>query len=225
MGSTSSRLSASHASHALRNSRTIHGTRLRTRIPKEPWKRSNGIGKDPELCCQLGMSVSKPDELTYHSHKRRIKKQQGANFGSPFFKTRISSENPEWMHLRDLEPDKYLSYKTKVEQERRQKTVYEISKKNASEGRDAVSSYEAPLWFRTSKNGKKPLKHVRSLPYGNRTLPIYEAPPGTKTGMKFPENRTARRNARANKSHNRTRTQMVEFVRAAVKQGVRPFER
>ena len=129
------------------------------------------------------------------------------------------------MHIRELEPDMYLKYKEKEKSEHERKNRYKIAKANAAEGRDAVSSYESPAWFRTNKNGKAPLKHPRSMPYGNRTLPVYDAPPGTKAGLSMQENRTARHKAMIRGPHNRIRTEMVEFVRASVKQGVKPFER
>eukprot|EP00946_MAST-07B_sp_MAST-7B-sp1_P001811 g1811.t1 len=224
LSSTRSRtkLSASRSELALR---TIHGTMLRTRVPKEPWKRKNAVPKDPYLCPGLGRKVSKPPEAVYHAHKDNIKREQGANFKSPFFKTHISAENPSWMHIRELEPDMYLKYKEREKNELARKNRYKIAKQNAAEGRDAVSSYESPAWFRTNKNGKAPLKHLRSMPYGNRTLPVYDSLPGAKAGLSMQENRTARHEAMIRGPHNRIRTEMVEFVRASVKQGVKPFER
>ena len=37
------------------------------------------------MCPGLGRKVSKPPEALYHTHKHSIKKQQGADFQSPFF--------------------------------------------------------------------------------------------------------------------------------------------
>jgi hypothetical protein len=213
-------LSASQSAIALR---TIHGTMMRTRVPKEPWKRAHPVAKDPYMCPGLGRKVSKASESLYHTHKHSIKKQQGANFQSPFFKTHISAETPKWMQLRELEPDKYVQYQIRQNAERKRQQEYKIAKARAAEGRDAVSSYESPAWFRTSKNGKKPITNPRSMPFGTRTLPIYDAPPGTKAGLSLQENRTARHRSRLQGPHNRCMTEMVEFCNAAVKQGVKPF--
>ena len=169
--------------------------------------------KDPYLCPGLGRKVSRPPEELYHTHKVNIKHEQGANFQSPFFKTRISSESPSWMHLRELEPDSYLRHLKNEKAEAARKRNYKLKKANAAEGRDVVSSYESPAWFRTNKNGKSPLKNPRSMPYRNRTLPVYDAAPGTKAGLSMQENRTARHKKMIRGPHNRIRTEMVEFVR------------
>ena len=203
--------------------RTIHGTMLRTRVPKEPWKRGNAVPKDPYLC-GLGRKVNRPPEELYHTHKDNIKRERGQTSSHPSSKP-IFPQRTHRMHIRELEPDMYLKYKEKEKSEHERKNRYKIAKANAAEGRDAVSSYESPAWFRTNKNGKAPLKHPRSMPYGNRTLPVYDAPPGTKAGLSMQENRTARHKAMIRGPHNRIRTEMVEFVRASVKQGVKPFER
>ena len=210
-----SKLSASQSALALR---TIHGTMLRTRVPKEPWKRPNPIAKDPYMCPGLSHKVSKPTEVVYRTHKRFIKMQQGANFQSPFFKTHISVENPDWMHIRELEPEQYVKYQTRQDAKRSRK-----QQSTKASGRDAACSFEAPSWFATEKNGKEPIKNPRSMSYGNRTLPIYDAPPGTKAGLSMQENRTARSKLRVQGPHNRCLTEMVKYCNAAVKQGVKPF--
>jgi hypothetical protein len=99
--------------------------------------------------------------------------------------------------------------------------------------RTTAGSYETPNWFKTNRNGVKPIKNSKTYCHGNRTLlksHVDRGSTGRGTGVMFLapnlsllENRTARAEERKSKKHNRTRTAMVEYCRAAVRQGVKPF--
>ena len=99
--------------------------------------------------------------------------------------------------------------------------------------RTTAGSYETPNWFKTNRNGVKPIKNSKTYCHGNQTLlksHVDRGSTGRGTGVMFLapnlsllENRTARAEERRNKRHNRTRTAMVEYCRAAVRQGVKPF--
>ena len=92
---------------------------------------------------------------------------------------------------------------------------------------DTTASYEAPEWFHTHAAGKKiaPAK-FRTIAHGNRTLLVDKTPRNAPpAGLSLQEDRTARAQAAKRGPHNRIRTQNVEFVRACIKQGLKPFER
>ena len=136
------------------------------------------------------------------------------------------------MQLKSIQTPAYFVHRQTIQDEKTKEENYR-NDRSKNEDRTTAGSFETPDWFKTSRNGKKPVKNSKTVCHGNQTLLISHYDKGNTgrgTGTMFLrpdlsllEHRTARANERVKGPHNRIRTEMVEYCRAAVKQGVKPF--
>lgn len=219
-GGGASVLSRSGSSSILRSDmeRTIHGTLRRQRVPAKPWVRPNEHSDQGKLYSRL-QKVSVPEEHIYADWKNKLQKKRGMDTRHPFYKTKTSVEGPQFMQIPDLvNVDKFLG---------RKKADLDAAKRRAGYAKgDTVASFEAPEWFHTHTAGKQlePAR-FRTIAHKKHTLLVDKTPRNAPpAGLSLQENRTARAAAARAGPHNRKRTDNVQFVRACIKQGLKPFD-
>lgn len=198
-------------------------------------EKTKDLKKDKDYCVYTS-KISTPDEREYGEWKGRVNKNTGA-YNHPesigFFKGKVNEAAPKWMQLKTLQTPAFFSYKKSCDDEKRYERQYKLDRKK-NEDRTTAGSYETPNWFKTNRNGVQPIKNSRTVCHGNQTLLVSHHDKGISTGrgvgvmgnrpdLSLLENRTARHNHSLSGPHNRTKTDMVAFCDAAVKQGIKPF--
>jgi hypothetical protein len=181
--------------------------------------------------------ISTPNEKEYGIWKKQINHSTGAYNHSEsvgFFKNRVTDSAPKWMQLKKLQTPAFFTHKKKRDNEKRKEMEYR-RKTAENEDRTTAGSFETPAWFKTDRNGVKPIKNSKTVCHGFRTLLVSHHDRGStgrgtgvmtiRPDLSLLENRTARDKALIQGPHNRMKTEMVVFVDAAVRQGIKPFDR
>jgi hypothetical protein len=195
---------------------------------------SKDLKKENEYCLYTN-KISNSDEHEYGIWKRKKNVSSGA-YEHPssigFFKNRVNESAPKWMQLKSIQPSAFFKHKNRLDNEKIKEKQFKLDRLK-NEDRTTAGSFDTPDWFKTDRNGIKPIKNSKTFCHGNQTLlKSHESRGFTGRGtgvmqlrpdLSLLENRTARSKLRLKGPHNRIRTEMVEFCRAAVKQGIKPF--
>ena len=181
--------------------------------------------------------ISTPNEHEYGTWKKQVNHNTGAynhRESVGFFKNRVNEAAPKWMQLKKLQTPAFFEHKRKKDAEWKSQEQYK-SDRAKNEDRTTAGSWETPSWFKTDRNGIGPIKNSKTVCHGLQTLLVSHHDRGNtgrgscvmtlRPDLSLLENRTARGNKHLLGPHNRMKTEMVVFVDAAVKQGIKPFDR
>ena len=195
--------------------KTIHGTRLRRRVPAEPWKRKGDHAKeDGNILVPKAGKVSLPMERCYEDWKSKRLRSQGADYTNAWFKTRVSASAPRFFNMPKLAPSEFKS-RQRAEAEERERI------RNAPKG-DQRSSADGPAWFDLDRNNCGPSPSHKAIPYKGRTMLRPDKPKtgAPKAELSMMTGRSARKWDPSQKKFFRQSSANVDYVRACVRQGV-----